>query len=88
MSAKTAPLPDRVTLEALGDWLRVGRASSVDVPTVEVRSIDQGYYLVRLHHEDGVSQLVDADGQARPGASPASSGRAGRCSRSASPTAY
>ncbi|MEQ6889175.1 DUF6482 family protein [Halomonas sp. CS7] len=70
MSASAAPLPERVTLEALGDWLRVSRAHtavepSVEAPTVEVRSIDQGYYLVRLHHAHGVSQLVDANGQAR-----------------------
>ncbi|SFU02225.1 DUF6482 family protein [Halomonas saccharevitans] len=75
MSASPAPLPERVTLEALGDWLRAGRVSTIDVPaidvpgvdmlTVEVQSIDQGYYLVRLHHAQGVSQLVGADGQAK-----------------------
>ena len=65
MSASAVPLPGRVTLEALGDWLKAGQASTVDLPTVEVQSIDQGYYLVRLHHVHGVSQLVDADGQAR-----------------------
>lgn len=70
MPAPPAPLPDRVTLEALGDWLRAVQGTddappTVEVPTVEIQSIDPGYYLVRLHHGHGVSQLVDADGQAR-----------------------
>lgn len=65
MPASSAPLPDRVTLEALGDWLRAGRGADDEPPTVEVQSIDPGYYLVRLHHARGVSQLVDTDGQAR-----------------------
>ncbi|WP_108446486.1 DUF6482 family protein [Halomonas denitrificans] len=65
MPASTAPLPDRVTLEALGDWLQTGRASTDEAPIVEVQSIDQGYYLVRLHHAHGISQLVNADDQAR-----------------------
>lgn len=38
MPASTPPLLDRVTLEDLGAWLRLGQASSIDVPTVEVRS--------------------------------------------------
>ncbi|WP_152483760.1 DUF6482 family protein [Halomonas sp. THAF5a] len=70
MPANTSPLPDRVTLEALGDWLKARRGAddephTVEAPIVEVQSIDQGYYLVRLHHARGVSQLVDDDGQAR-----------------------
>ncbi|APE32344.1 hypothetical protein BOX17_16095 [Halomonas aestuarii] len=60
MSATTSALPDRVTLEELADWLQAGLS-----PTVEVQSIDQGYYLVRLHHGHGISQLVDEDRKTR-----------------------
>ncbi|WP_458526314.1 DUF6482 family protein [Onishia taeanensis] len=58
MPNRIAPLPDRVTVEALTVWLAAGHT-----PVVEVQSLDPGCYLVRLHHDHGISSLVDADGQ-------------------------
>ncbi|MGC3872474.1 DUF6482 family protein [Halomonas sp. GXIMD04776] len=54
MSPCTQPLPEQVTFEALAHWMAQGNN-----PIVEIQSIDMGYYLVRLHHAHGSSQLVD-----------------------------
>ncbi|MFW6346289.1 MAG: DUF6482 family protein [Halomonas sp.] len=56
----TPALPDRLTLEALTRHL-----DPQALPTVEVQSLDMGYYLVRLHHAGGESLLVDDHGEAR-----------------------
>lgn len=47
-----------VTVETLQLWL-----AARDTPTVEIHGIDQGLYLVRLHHAKGISLLVDEHGQ-------------------------
>lgn len=52
----TQPLPEQVTFEELSRWMTQGNK-----PIVEIQSIDMGYYLVRLHHAHGTSQLVDSD---------------------------
>ncbi|MDH2290790.1 DUF6482 family protein [Cobetia sp. 10Alg 146] len=51
-------LGEGVSVETLRRWLAEGNTL-----TVEIQTLDQGLYLVRLHHADGISRLVDEDGQ-------------------------
>ncbi|SHE87299.1 hypothetical protein SAMN02745148_01283 [Modicisalibacter ilicicola DSM 19980] len=60
MTPCTRPLPERITFEELAAWMARGNN-----PIVEIQSIDMGYYLVRLHHAHGSSQLVDEHHHAR-----------------------
>lgn len=53
-------LPARLTLDALAE-----RLDPSALPTVEVQSLDMGYYLVRLHHAGGDTLLVNEDGETR-----------------------
>ena len=53
-------LPARLTLGTLAE-----RLDPRALPTVEVQSLDMGYYLVRLHHAGGESLLVGDDGETR-----------------------
>ena len=53
-------LPAPLTLDTLAECL-----DPASPPTVEVQSLDMGYYLVRLHHAGGESLLVDDHGETR-----------------------
>jgi len=58
--APAPAMPATLTAESLPQWL-----SREALPLVEVQSLDLGYYLVQFHHREGVSRLVDAQGDTR-----------------------
>ena len=54
-------LPPRLTLEELSQRSQ----TSAPLPEVELLGLDMGWYIVRLHHNDSVSLLVDATGETK-----------------------
>lgn len=52
------PLPPRITLETLAERPR-------PLPEVELHALDMGWYIVRFHHADFSSVLVDATGETK-----------------------
>lgn len=55
-----AAMPATLTAEALPRWLTADA-----LPRVEIQSLHMGSYIVRLHHRDGTSRLVDERGETR-----------------------
>lgn len=51
-------LPTHLTLDDLAQL-------QAPLPEVELHGIDMGWYIVRLHHHDSVSLLVDAQGETK-----------------------
>lgn len=61
METLLAPaMPDTLTAERLPHWL-----SPEQLPLVEIRSLDMGYYIVQFHHREGTTSLVDKRGETR-----------------------
>ncbi|MFD2189628.1 DUF6482 family protein [Pistricoccus aurantiacus] len=58
MNVEPQPLPERVTLGELPRW------NDAEL-TIEVHSLDMGYYIVRLHHRGRLGQLVKDNGETR-----------------------
>ncbi len=51
-------LPPHLTLDELSQLPQ-------PLPEVELHGLDMGWYIVRLHHHDAVSLLVDTQGEAK-----------------------